>query len=68
MRMLSITDLFAYDGKYHKTSYGHYVSERNIKAAREKAEAQKSLSDYDRAVLYLGEEMEKSVLSKTDNW
>ncbi|XP_014680008.1 PREDICTED: uncharacterized protein LOC106819957 [Priapulus caudatus] len=65
MRMLSYQDLFAYDAKYHRSCYSRYVSPRNIKAERAKAERQKSLNDYDKAFLCLSEEIESTVLSST---
>ena len=65
MRMLSYPDLFAYDAKYHRSCYSRYVSQRNIKADRTKAETQKSLNDYEKAVLCLSEEIENTILSKT---
>ena len=34
MRMLCYPDLFAFDEKYHRTCYSHYILDRNIKAAR----------------------------------
>lgn len=36
-RMLFYTELFASDAKYHRTCYTHYISERNIRAAANKA-------------------------------
>jgi len=64
MRMLSHPDLFAYDAKYRRSCYSRCVSDRNIKADQSKAEAQTSLSDVDKAVLRLGDEIEKTALSK----
>ena len=64
MRMLSYPDLFAYDAKYHRSCYSRYPSQRNIKADRTKAEAQKSLNDYDKAVLCLSQEIENTILSR----
>ncbi|KAJ8964633.1 hypothetical protein NQ314_004742 [Rhamnusium bicolor] len=29
-------DLFAYDAKYHRSCYSHYISQRNIKAIQNK--------------------------------
>ena len=34
MRMLCYPDLFAFDAKCYRTCYSHYISDRNIKAAR----------------------------------
>ena len=46
MRMLAHTHLFAYDARYHRTCYGAYISEKNIKAAKAKTEAiQSTVSD-----------------------
>ena len=64
MRMLSYPDLFAYDAKYHRSCYSRYVSPRNVKAERTKAESEKSLNDYDKAFLCLSEEIENTILSK----
>ena len=64
MRMLSYPDLFAYDAKHHRSCYSSYVSPRNVKADRTKAESEKSLNDYDKAFLCLSGEIETTILSK----
>ena len=66
MRMLSYQDLFAFDAKYQRLCYSRYVTPRNIKADRTKAETKKkSLDDYDKAVLCLSQEIENTTLSST---
>lgn len=64
MRMLSHPDLFAYDARYHRSCYSCYVSDRNIKAVQSKAAAHRSMSEFDKAFLSLGKEIEKTVLSQ----
>ena len=72
LRMLFYTDLFASEAKYHRSCYGHYISERNVKAAAEKAakatsekvvlEKSQTASDEALHLIYL--EMNSTVLSK----
>ena len=64
LRMLAYPDLFAYDSKYHRSCYGHFISERNVNAAKEKAETMKSQTVYDRCFNKLCSELEKTVFSK----
>ncbi len=45
LRILSCPDLFAYDAKYHKMCLAHYISERNIAAARRRKESEKQTND-----------------------
>ena len=63
MRMLSNTDLFAMDAKYHRSCYSHYISLNNIKAASARAKVDKS--DNACAFKSLCKEIEETVLSKT---
>lgn len=37
-KLAGYEDLFAYDAKYHKTCYSHYISERNIRSHKNKME------------------------------
>ncbi len=64
LRLLSYPDLFAYDAKYHRSCLGHYISERNITAARRRKESEKQTNVYDKAFLKLTEDIDKTVLSK----
>ena len=58
--MLAYPDLFA---KYHRSCYDHYISDRNIKATREKNEQQtQSENVYENILQQLYEEMEKNIL------
>ncbi len=59
--------MFAYDAKYHRSCYSRYISPRNINADRGKAEAQKSLTDFDKGVLRLSKEIECTILSRSRN-
>ena len=61
MRMLSNTDLFAMDAKYHRSCYSHYISLNNIKAASAKVDK----SDNACAFKSLCKEIDETVLSKT---
>ena len=64
LRLLSYPDLFAYDAKYHRSCLGHYISERNITAARRRKESEKQTNVYDKAFIKLTEDIDKTVLSK----
>ncbi|KAL7379980.1 hypothetical protein ABVT39_009485 [Epinephelus coioides] len=57
-------DLFAYDAKYHRSCLGHYISEGNISAARNKYLSEKKLNEHERAFTELTEELTKTVFSK----
>ena len=63
MRMLCYPNLFAFDAKYHRTCYSHYISDRNIKAARSKAESESNFSVYDMAFKELTLELNTSIFS-----
>lgn len=63
-RMLTHQDLFAYDAKYHRSCLGHYISERNISAARNKYLSEKKLSEYEEAFTKLIEEITSTVFSE----
>lgn len=62
MRMLIHTDLFAYDAKYHRKCYSHYISERNILASQRKHEGHHSAHSNSFQVLV--EHIRTNVLSK----
>ena len=64
LRMISHPDLFAYDGKYHRSCYGHYITEGNIRAAKEKADVAKSETVHEKSPKQLCKEMETTVFSK----
>ena len=63
LRMLSYPDLFAFDAKYHRNCYSHYISERNIKAAGKKARSESDFSVYDTALKTLTTELSNSIFS-----
>ena len=63
MRMLCHPDLFAFDAKYHRSCYSHYISERNIRAARSKNESESNFSVYDLAFKELTVELSNSICS-----
>ena len=42
-RMLAHTGQFAYDGKYHHSCYSHYISLRNVSAAKNKMQFTKDV-------------------------
>ena len=63
MRMLCHPDLFAFDAKYHRNCYSHYISERNIRAARSKNESESNFSVYDLAFKELTVELSNSIFS-----
>lgn len=63
LRMLSYPDLFAFDAKYHRTCYSHYISDRNIKAARKKVESELEFTSYDTALNILTKELKGSIFS-----
>ena len=72
LRMLFYTDLYSSVEKCHSSFYGHYISERNVKVAAEKAakaasekvvlEKSQTASDEALHLLYL--EMNSAVFSK----
>lgn len=62
LRMLAHPDLFAFDAKYHRTCYSHYISERNIAASQSKAA--KEASVYDKAFQALTKEIDGTLFSK----
>ena len=61
--MLCHPDLFAFDAKYHRSCYSHYISERNIRAARSKNESESNFSVYDLAFKELTVELSNSIFS-----
>lgn len=63
-RMLTHQDLFAYDAKYHRSCLAHYISEKNILAARNKHLTENKLNEHERAFIELTEELTKTVFSK----
>ena len=64
-RMLTHSDLFAFDAKYHRSCYGHYISDRNIEAACSKAAtSDKEQTCHEKAFHVVQNELEKSVLSQ----
>ena len=64
MRMLAHSDLFAFDAKYHRSCYSHYISDRNISAARQRIQNEKQQSSYDESFLHVVELIEQTVLSE----
>ena len=64
MRMLSYPDLFAYDAKYHRVCYSHYISELNIASARRKSGEAAETSVYDEAFDELKTQLNQTVFSK----
>lgn len=64
LRMLSYPDLFAYDAKYLRFCYGHYISERSIRAAVEKADSMQVQTVYEKCFNKLCTEIDKTVFSK----
>ena len=65
--MLCHPDLFAFDAKYHRSCYLHYVSERNIRAARSKNESESNFSVYDLAFKELTVELSNSIFFKSED-
>ena len=63
LRMLCHPDLFAFDGKYHRSCYSHYISDRNVQASANTMQEQ-PLSTHDKAFHRLAHEIEQTVLSK----
>lgn len=64
MRMLAVPDLFAYDAKYHRLCYSHYISERNIAAASHKAGETTTCTLHDEAFEELQHHLEQTVFSR----
>ena len=65
-RMLTHSDLFAFDAKYHRSCYGHYISDRNIKAFCSKsasANGEEVTTCYDKAFQSVKSILEETVLS-----
>ena len=62
-RMLTDTDLFAADAKYHRKCYAAYISDRNIKAAQKKSSCTDE-SAHDRAFGTVTDIINKTILSK----
>ena len=44
-RMVAHPDLFAYDAKYHRSCYSHYISERNVNAAQRRSSTESKSED-----------------------
>lgn len=65
MRMLAFPDLFAYDAKYHRLCYSHYISERNIAAACRKQGEETTATLHDEAFDELKLHLEQTVFSKS---
>lgn len=63
MRMLAYPDLFAYDAKYHRSCYSHYISERNITAAIRKTGEETVATLHDEAFDELKCHLEQTVFS-----
>lgn len=64
-RMLAFTDLFAYDAKYNRQCYSHYISERNIKAARKRIQDDSSgMTVYDKAFNSIVQKIQMEVISQ----
>ena len=61
LRILSCPDLFAYDAKYHKICLAHYISDRNIAAARRRKLSEKQTNVHDKAFIKLTEEIDQTV-------
>lgn len=62
--MLTHQYLFVYDAKYHRSCLGHYISERNISAARNKYLSEKKLSEYEEAFTKPTEEITSTAFSE----
>lgn len=62
--MLSYPDLFAYDAKYHRVCYSHYISELNIKSAQRKSGETVAKTLYDDAFDELNIHLNRTVFSK----
>jgi len=58
------TQISKYDAKYHRSCLAHYISERNIAAARRRKESEKQTNIYDKAFSKLTEDIDKTVLSE----
>jgi hypothetical protein len=54
-RMVAHPDLFAYDAKYHRSCYSHYISERNVNAAQRRGSTTLKSEDlaFDELVEYI---------------
>ena len=63
LRMLAYPDLFAYDGKYHRSCYAGYISERNIQAATRKVKHEISEDPFEKGFRSFCEEVEHSMFS-----
>ena len=61
LRMLCHPDLFAFDGKYYRSCYSHYISDRNVEASVDKMQEQPP-STNDKAFYKLAHE--QTVLTK----
>ena len=64
IRILSYPDLFAYDAKYHRVCYSHYISELNIASARRKSGEAAETNVYDEAFDELKTHLNQTVFSK----
>jgi hypothetical protein len=65
MRMVNHPDLFAFDAKYHRSCYSHYISERNIAAARKKSSTERSTDMFDQAFNDLTKQIDHMLLKST---
>lgn len=63
-RLLAHEDLFAFDAKCHRSCLAHYISERNVSAAKRKSLSEKQMSDHDKAFHMLTEEIDQTLLSQ----
>lgn len=63
-RMILYKDLFAYDAKYHRSCYGHYISERNVRYQVPGEDIIIESTLHDQAFQILSDEMKKTIFSE----
>lgn len=67
LRMQAYHDLFAFDAKYHRSCLAHYISDRNVAAAKRKHLNEEKVSIHDKAFDALIEQIDQTLLSQDVN-
>lgn len=67
IRMLTHPDLFAFDGKYHRSRYAAYISKRNVSAAKRKSDESQPQSLEEPALNDIVLQIKRTVLSPQKN-
>ena len=63
MRMLALSDHFAYDAKYHRSCYATYIGKRNVSAANRKLDDSQQQTIEDPAFEEIVQQVKRTVVS-----